>query len=211
MFTIQHPILRLINNRFLIISSMIERYPAIISDYNKQVEKEAKKTAMDNADGDNEVYMSIYNSEIARYDTNDIDVIFNQSMLIMVYAYYESLLFRIAKENGLGINDARPSSIARKYNITLNSEYLEISGYIYKTIRPLRNELCHNNSGTLFSNCKEDEKMRIKELEKLKHICISDDDIYIIDTYFVKDVLNKEYKLLLELANICGYKPLKTI
>ena len=63
MFTTQHPILRLINNRFLIISSMIERYPAIISDYNKQVEKEAKKTAMDNADGDNEVYMSIYNSD----------------------------------------------------------------------------------------------------------------------------------------------------
>jgi hypothetical protein len=190
---------------------MIERYPAIISDYNKQVEKEAKKTAMDNADGDNEVYMSIYNSEIARYNTNDIDVIFNQSMLIMVYAYYESLLFRIAKENGLGRKKARPSVIACKYNSTLKNEYLKISDYIYYTIRPLRNELCHNNNGTLFSNCEKEEKMRIKELEELKYICITDGDIYIRDKDFVKDVLAKEHKLLLELANICGYKTLKNI
>ena len=124
-------------------------------------------------------------------------------MLIMVYSYYESLLCRLAKE--CGIKKECPSAIAEKHNAAVEGEYLEISTFLNEEILPLRNELCHNNNGTLYSR-KRDNENAISELEKGGYVSINSDGICVTDRKFIKQVLDDEHKLLLKLAEICGFK-----
>ena len=112
----------------------------------------------------------------------------------------------MAKECGLNVRtDARPSSIAEKHGNTIEGEYLKISTFLHEKILPLRNELCHNNNGTLYSR-EEDNEKAIAELERKGYISIGNDGISIINRAFIKKVLDDANKLLLKLAEICGYK-----
>lgn len=210
MIAVQHPILREINNQYAFLSSMIERFPQLMKEWITTQEHEVEQLARQEADGDFEVYSSIYASEISRTESCYYEeFLFNQAMLIMVYSYYESFLCRLAKECGLNVKtDARPSLIAKEYNKTIEGEYLKISRFLQETIHPLRNELCHNNNGTLYSK-NEDNERAISELERKGYISIGNDGISIIDRSFIKKVLDGEYKLLLKLAEICGFRTTK--
>jgi hypothetical protein len=95
--------------------------------------------------------------------------------------------------------------IAKEHNKTIEGEFLKISTFLHETILPLRNELCHNNNGTLYSR-EEDNEKAIAELERKGYISMGNDGISIIDRSFIKKVLDGEHKLLLKLAEICGYK-----
>ena len=86
----------------------------------------------------------------------------------------------------------------------MEGEFLEISKYLHKIILPLRNELCHNNNGTLYSREKDNIKA-IAELERKGYVSIGNDGIYIKNREFIKQVLDEENKLLLRLAEICGF------
>lgn len=207
MIAITHPIKQMINNQHGFLSSMLDFYPYLVKDWIEKQKKEVDELANAEANGDYEVYSSIYSSEISRIDScYDEEQLFNQAMLIMVYSYYESILCRLAKECGLNVKkDARPSSIAEKHGNTIEGEYLEISTFLHEKILPLRNELCHNNNGTLYSR-EEDNEKAIAELERKGYISIDNDGISIIDRSFIKKVLEGEHKLLLKLAEICGYK-----
>lgn len=207
MIAITHPIKQLINSQYGFLSSMLDRFPSILSEWIKKQKVEVEQLAREYAEGDYEVYRDTYNSEISRVDPcYDEELLFNQAMLIMVYSYYESILCRLAKECGLDVKtDARPSSIPNKHNGTIEGESLNISTFLHDTILPLRNELCHNNNGTLYSR-EEDNERAIVELEKGGYISISNDGIIVTNREFLKKVLDKEHELLLKLAEICGFK-----
>jgi len=197
----------MINSQYGFLSSMLDRFPSLLNEWIKKQEEDVEQLAREYAEGDYEVYRDMYNSEISRVDScYDEELLFNQAMLIMVYSYYESILCRLAKECGLDVKtDARPSSIANKHNGTIEGEFLKISTFLHDTILPLRNELCHNNYGTLYSR-EEDNERAIAELEKGGYISISNDGIIVTNREFLKKVLDKEHELLLKLAEICGFK-----
>ncbi len=207
MIAITHPIKQLINSQYDFLSSMLDFYPYLVNDWIEKQKKEVEEIAREYAEGDNEVYWDIYNSEISRIDScYDEEQLFNQAMLIMIYSYYESFLCRLAKECGLNVKtDARPSLIAKAHNTTIEGECLKISTFLHEKILPLRNELCHNNNGTLYSR-EEDNERTIAELERKGYISIGDDGISFIDRSFIKKVLDGENKLLIKLAEISGYK-----
>jgi hypothetical protein len=66
--------------------------------------------------------------------------------------------------------------------------------------------LCHNNSGTLFEKNKERAEASINFLLQKKYISVYEGRITSINRDFIKKVLDGEHKLLLKLAEICGYK-----
>lgn len=207
MIAITHPIKQMINRQHGFLSSMLEFYPHHMYEWIEKQKKEVENLAREIAKGDDEVYWDTYNNEISRIDScYDEEQLFNQAMLIMVYSYYESFLCRLAKECGLNVQkEARPSAIANAHNDTIDGDFSKISTFLRETILPLRNELCHNNNGTLYSR-EENNESAITELERKGYISMGNDGISIIDRTFIKKVLDGEHKLLLKLAEICGYK-----
>lgn len=208
MISIPHPIRLLITKQYSFLYSMLYKFPFLHAKWIEEQEKDAKKLANRESNGDFEIYQSIYKSEMSKFEScTDEEQLFYQGTFIMVYSYYESILMRISKEEGL--KSSRPSDIAGKYGVKLDYEYIEISEYIRNTILPLRNQLCHNNNGTLFTrnkDHKENEKLNIQKLIDYNSIEIEDGVIYIKDSRFIQETLYKEYRLLIKLADICNYK-----
>jgi len=205
MIAITHPIKQMINSQYGFLSSMLDRFPSLLEEWIEKQKKEVEQLAKEYAEGDDEVYRDTYSSEISRIDPcYDEELLFNQAMLIMVYSYYESMLRRLAKE--CNAKEEWPSAIAAKYNVTIDGEYLKIATFLHNTTLPLRNQLCHNNNGTLYARRKDDEIENINKLIQKKYISEDDGRIYITNRNFVKQVLDGEHKLLLKLAEICGFK-----
>lgn len=206
MIAITHPIKQMINSQYGFLLSMLDRFPSLLDEWIEKQKEEVEQLAKEYAEGDYEVYRDTYNLEISRiYPCYEEELLFNQSMLIMVYSYYESFLCRLAKESGLNVKtDARPSSIAKAHNGTIEEEFLKISTFLHEKILPLRNELCHNNNGTLYSR-EEKNESAIAELDRKGYISMGNDGISFIDRKFIKQVLDGENKLLLKLAEICGF------
>ncbi len=195
----------MIDSQYGFLSSMLDRFPSLLDEWTEKQKEEVDQLAKEYAEGDDEVYRDTYNSEISRIDScYDEELLFNQAMLIIVYSYYESVLNRLAKE--CGTSGVRPSAIAAKYNVTLKGVSLKIATFLHKTILPLRNQLCHNNNGTLYERSKKEDIKNIHQLIQKKYITIDDEKIYITNREFVKLVLDCEHKLLLKLAKICGFK-----
>lgn len=211
MFSIQHPIRRMIYSQYQFLKSMIDTFPQLLNEWVETQRQEVDSLSKVCAQGDYDVYRTIYNSEISRIDNCvDEELLFNQAMLIMVYSFYESFLNRISKEINLDVSNAMPSKIACKNEVVLDDYYKDISSFLFHVIRPIRNQLCHNNSGTLFSReDKETDIVKIKDLHRHNHIQIEDGVIYIVDKSFIHDILDQEFKLLVKLSDICGFKTIK--
>ena len=187
---------------------MLDRFPSLLDEWIKKQEEDVEQLSGEIAEGDYEIYRDTNNSEISRINPCYAEEqLFNQAMLIMVYSYYESSLLRLATE--IHENEAKPSVIAKHFGKNLDDDMLKISNYLHKTILPLRNQLCHNNQGTLFArntNRKEEQIENMAKLVERKFITIDDGRIVSIDRTFIKKILDGEHKLLLKLAEICGFK-----
>lgn len=198
----------LIINQYSFLSSILYKFPYLHTIWIEAQTSDAKALANSESNGEHEVYQSIYQSEMSKFESCfDEELLFNQAMPIMAYSYYESILMRIAKEETL--KSSRPSEIAGKHEVISDYEYVEISEYLHNTILPLRNQLCHNNNGTLFERNKDnkkDEKLNMQKLVECNNIEIEDGIIYIKDLHFIQETLDKEYRLLIKLTDIFGYK-----
>lgn len=200
----RHPIRALIDDNYRLLTALITGYPSIVENWISEQEKEVEKFAEDFSEGDPDICLPTYQSQIQRvYNSVEEFALFDQSMLIMVYSYYESMIYKLSKE--IGANN-RPSAIAEKKGMTLDKDSLQIANFLHETIRPLRNELCHNNNGTLFSKADKEEKEKIIELAKSKIIRVDNVQIILLERSFISMTLEKEYKLLCVLADICGFK-----
>ncbi len=205
MIALTHPIKQMINNQYEFLSSMLDRFPSLLNEWIKKQEEEVERLAREYAEGDYDVYRDTYNSEISRVDPcYDEELLFNQAMLIMVYSYYESTVVRLSKE--AQVDSPRPSLIANKFDATLDDDLIRISEFIFYKVEPLRDQLCHNNSGTLFEKNKEKAEACINFLLQKKYISVDEGRITSINRDFIKKVLDGEHRLLLKLAEICGFK-----
>lgn len=205
MIALTHPIKQMINSQHGFLSSMLERFPNLLDEWIEKQKKDVEELASEYAEGDAEVYRDTYNSEMKRIDPcYGEELLFNQAMLIMVYSYYEATLLRLSKESH--VHSLRPIIIANKFNAFLDDELIRISDFIYNKVEPLRDQLCHNNSGTLFEKNKERAEACINYLSQKKYISVDEGRITFIDRAFIKKVLDGEHRLLLYLAEICGFK-----
>lgn len=202
-----HPIKQIIDSQYGFLGSMLDRFPTLLDEWIKKQEGEMKQLAEDVAEGNYDIYCSVYRSEILRIESCYVEEeLFNFAMLIMVYSYYEASLLKLAREVKIQEKSVKPSDIAQHFGKNLEKEMLNISDFLYNKIRTLRNQLCHNNQGTLFARNKEEEVNNIKELEEERYLTIYDGRIASLDRTFIKKVLDDEHKLLLRLAEICDFK-----
>ena len=133
----------------------------------------------------------------------------------MVYSYYEGIINKMAAD--AEVKDIRPSSICEKYGKELSEESKKKAVFLYDIILPLRNHLCHNDSGTK----DRDYEKTVKALMYLfKNGCINMDfqinsegkvtletcSVFGINEDFILDVLDKEHDILIELSGKSGYK-----
>lgn len=214
MITIPHPVNRKIST-YSHLYALITNYHEHIESWRNKVLKEIELKAQELSEGDKEIEECIYSQESSGiYDQTEFEeLLFNKSMLIMVYSYYESILHKMAIDVGLGKDDERPSLICQKMGAQLSTISREKTDFIWNKVHYLRNHLCHNDSVTKGDNDANTEKALIwlqqnKCIDMIRH---QDDkldgfEVYYISKEFILDVLNKEHDILVELSKVIGYK-----
>ncbi len=204
MISVRHPIKARIEDQSSFLFILLEKFPFLIDEWEKRCLDDFRKTSKDISNEDTEIGIDCYNQMVESLGDKENECnIFYQSMLIMVCSYYESILIRILKEESL--KNIKPTEIIKKLrevkNIRLSEECLEKMKYLDDYIRPLRNQLCHNNNGTP------------KNVEILKKIAKTNDNVNFEDGEIritQKDIVVKSldmaYYILSELSEKLGYK-----
>lgn len=186
---------------------MLNTFPSMLHEWERKQFDCIKQLAAKEAEDDAEVYLSIVGNESMKFGIcAEEEHLFYEAMIIMIYSYYVSALTLL--KNISGAKQSWPSNIAQACNNSLNKQYKDIAEYLYKTIRPLRNELCHNNEANIFCECEEEEKQNILKLESQNVIeIIMGHSIIVRDRDFVINTLDSTHLLLKALLNMCESKP----
>lgn len=215
MIAIQHPVNRQIF-QYYYLKSLIERYQDYVKEWLNKTIKDIKDNTIAFSEGDNEIEASMYSQESnAIYEITDSeDLLFYKAMLIMVYSYYEGIINKMAEDAG---TQGRPSLICGKYGKVLSKESTDKVAFLFDYILPLRNHLCHNDSGTKDKDYEKAVKA-LKYLDDSRYIemdyqmdsegqvVLEKCSIYYIKKDFIIDVLDMEHDILIELSEIAGYK-----
>lgn len=198
-YTIRDPLLVKIQDRKTFIERLIVDYPYFVDKWQIEQDEIFKQEASDYADGDKEVEYSILSQlEYAFDDIEDLKNTFYQSMLLIVYSYYESIITLIDK-------DARPNSIVSNIcvpnGIVLSKESIDNISFISDDVSIIRNNVCHNNAGTPRN---PDKVKRI--VDNYSDLAFEDGVVSINGDNFLRELLDREYFVLSELADKLGYK-----
>lgn len=198
-FTIRDPLLVKIQDRKTFIERLIGDYPYFVDKWQIEQNEIFKQEASDYADGDKEVEYSILSQlECSFDDIEGLKNTFYQSMLLIVYSYYESIITLIDK-------DARPNSIVSNIcipnGIVLSQESIDNISFISEDVSIIRNNVCHNNAGTPRN---PDKVKRI--VDNYSDLAFEDGVVSINGDIFLRELLDREYFVLSELADKLGYK-----
>lgn len=207
MISVRHPIRARIEDQSSFLFILLEKFPFLIEEWEKRCLDDFRKASKDISDEDTEIEIDCYNQMAESLGDKENECnIFYQSIMIMVCSYYESILIRILKEEGL--KNIKPAEIIKELckvkNIQLSEECLEKMQYLDDYIRPLRNQLCHNNNGT-----PKNVKILKKIAETNDDVNFEDGEIRIIQKDFVAKSLNRVYSVLSELSDKLDYKTCK--
>ena len=203
MFAVSHPLLVVIRERKIFLESMINNFPSIKSFINTRVHNEALLMAEEIADGENEIKQDVQNQIVNAFEySNDLDNLFYQAMLIMVYSYYDGAVERMCKENGMkDTKGDRISKLCTLKGIELSDKTTKHKNFIFENLKSLRHDIVHNNVGTL--NYSETISSLMSVYPEIKQ---EDGCVIFTGSKFILDVLNKEYEVLYELCQKLGYK-----
>lgn len=197
--TIRNEILAKIEDRASFLEYLIKEYPRLLEEWTEKTDKEFEKEAKEEADGDYEVYSSIYNSFLSAFDDiENREDMFYKAMLLMTYSYYEGALSYFCKNKQ---KDDLVDIICKTNHFELSEQARDAKSSLQSDIRIVRNQLTHNNiqakgnKETLNRICKEWTEIHISNGE----ITITGDD-------FILDALKKETLILKELCEKLGYK-----
>lgn len=198
-YTIRDPLLVKIQDRKTFIERLIVDYPYFVDKWQIEQDEILKQEASDYADGDKEVEYSILSQlEYAFDDIEDLKNTFYQSMLLIVYSYYESIITLIDK-------DARPNSIVSNIcvpnGIVLSKESIDNISFISDDVSIIRNNVCHNNAGTP----RNPDKVK-GIVDNYSDLAFEDGVVSINGDSFLRELLDREYFVLSELADKLGYK-----
>lgn len=198
-FTIRNEKLAEVEDRASFLEHLIEEYPRLLKEWTEKTDKAFQQDAEQFADGDIDLYFSIYSSMQTAFDDNEYrEDLFYQAMLIMTYSYYESFICSLSRKTK---TNTLIDAICKSNNIELSKEAKEAINNINSNIRIVRNQLVHNNMGT---PQRVDDLMRIsKEWEDVHFM---KDEISVSGPHFILDSLKKEEMVLKELCVKLGFK-----
>ena len=207
-FSIIHPTRREIDNQYYFIKTMIESYPSFMKDWLSREDEKYKMIARENAEGDSDVYHIIYNNLLygkdVFYETNNY---FYQAVFLAGYSYYESWLNKIGRSNKISNENIGVRELKENCGFDLCNEIQNKVNYLFKTVKPFRNLIAHNNNGTL----REEQKEVLNDIrQKYEHIDECDGIVTFNDDEFILDVLKMEHEILLEICNKLGYNTFVT-
>lgn len=201
MFAIRHYLTAILQDRKGYIESMINDFPSMKKQWEEKIEKNITDYAVECAENDYDEKYSIKSQLLNAYEANrDFDNIFYQSMLAIAYSYYDSFIERLYKENNITLKKKEENKLlyfCKKMNISLSKEATTYEKYINRYVRRLRNDIIHNNTGTL--------KYKINKND-YPEIDIDNGIITINGSKFILDALEKEYFVLYEISQKLGYK-----
>lgn len=215
MIAIQHPVNRQIF-QYYYLKSLIESYQSYVNEWINKSLNNIKEDAIAFSEGEKEIEDSMYSQGAdAIYEQTDSEnLLFYKAMLIIVYSYYEGIIKKMAEDAG---TQGRPSIICGNYGKVLSKESTDKVAFLFDYILPLRNHLCHNDSGTK----DKDYEKAVKALKYLNdsgyiemnyqtdsegQVVLEKCSIYYIKKDFIIDVLDMEHDILIELSEIAGYK-----
>ena len=201
--SIIHPIRREIDSQYYYIKTMINTYPSFMNDWLSKEEEKNKKIAKEYADGDAEVfsttYLNLCSGMDVFYETTNH---FYQAVFLVTYSYYESWLNRFGKEVEVKKENVGVKELKKELKFTIDKDIQEMVNYLYHIVRPFRNLIAHNNSGT----SKAEQKNALMTLRsKYEDIEEYDSCVRVNGNKFINDVLEMEYKVLLEICYKLGY------
>lgn len=197
--TLRNPLVAKIMDRKEFLAQLLDEYPMLIERWHAEQDERFKAEAKEVADGDEDIEKTVLSQlETAFDDIEGKKDMFYQSMFLMAYSYYESILTVMNK-------DARPNNVesimCAPNGIVLSQESINNINYISNVISLIRNNVCHNNAGTT-RNAKKVNGI----IAKCSDVVFENDIITFTGDSFIRDVLEKEYSILTELANKMGYK-----
>ena len=215
MFAIPNPIVLKIH-QYYFLESLLRDFPSMLKDWQSKEIQLIRKDAQVASEGDDIIEENIYSqySSCIYEQTDYEEQLFSQAIFMMVFAYYEGIVHKIAIDCGA---QDRPSAICQKKGKTLSMDAVAASETIYREARILRNYLCHNNAGT---ESESEAKETLKVLEKLEargsikmeivrgddgQVLIGQSQFYSVNTHYTLEILKKEHLVLRELAVVCGY------
>lgn len=195
-FTIKDPLLSKIETNYHFINSLITEFPHFLSNWEKETDEKFQEEAEKAADGDSDVYQSILSNLRRAFDDNsEKESVFNKAMVVITYAFYENILNEILQTDRVDKVDA----ICAVNNISLSDEAIAAKDFIANKIRELRNHIVHKE----YSNA--NRKIKTDICREYPEITVEDGGIYINGGKFTQDSLEKEFKVLYELAEKLGH------
>lgn len=209
MFSVRHPLKARIEDQASFLEVMLERFPFLLDEWKGKQLDLFRKLAKEISNDDIGIEMEQYNQMANSLDNVEFERnIFYQAMMVMVCSYYESILIRIFKEEALKkISPIKIiETLCKVKDIELSDECWKKVRFLDNYIRPLRNQLCHNNNGT-----PKNEDV-LKEIAKTyRGVIFEEGEIRISERNIVEDVLNTAHEILSELSEKLSYKTQKTM
>lgn len=182
------------------IETLLNFHPAQLDNWLQEQEREFRCVAKECADGDKEIEYSAMSCQQTMLDPfEDGKYIFYNSMLLIVYSYYECMTNHIAKISGAAFLYAKDtvSNICEINSITFPDHICADVKYIEQYVKILRNHIAHNNDGT--TNAKaEDDLNNLVSLEP--DIELYDGQVQIKGISFICRILKMEYDILMYIA-----------
>lgn len=206
-FATRDDFLALIEDRGRFIERIFDLYPQLFEDWKKEQITLFQQEAKNYAQGDKEVEMSIFSSLSASIDdTLDFSNLFYQALLLLSYAHYESTITALATELVIKLpHKTLVNSICKFKNHTLSQKSKQALEFIENTLKPLRNNICHNNSGTLRNQDKIKGIASRTNSISLNNI-FDKETISITSPELIEEALKHIHILLKELCDITGHR-----
>lgn len=204
MFAIRHEMRIKIDDQKQFLGFMLATYPGMVEQWENSMVEKFKQEAKEAAAGDSDIEHD-YFSQCCRCldDTGMCIPLFYNTMLVMAYSYYESMLGRILdyevknkKDNAEKILD----SICKLRDIELSKARKADVAFMRNTVRILRNQICHNNNGT---PTEDDELKKIAQANE--GVEYNGGEVYVNESV-ARKALEAAYGVLSELAEKLGYK-----
>ena len=201
-----HPIKARIYQQSIVIEHLITDYPSMRKMWTDNIAMQLRQDAKSIADGDLEIEREEYSKMLDCFlSSREYDCVFYNSMLILVYAFYEDILTAIYANEGYLVpgNSPQIKDLIKRKGFSLSVETQANVDYLYNKVRILRNAITHN---TWNNNIKSENKDVITKLASLHNGIICDSEsLYICKQDCLLCFLEKEKSVLLELVDKLGY------
>lgn len=204
MFAIRHEMKIKIDDQKQFLDFMLATYPGMVEQWENSMVEKFKQEAKEAAAGDSDIEHDYFSQCCRCLDDMGMCIpLFYNTMLVMAYSYYESMLGRILdykyKTKSKGAKNIL-DCIFKLSSIDLSQARQGDVVFMYDTVRVLRNQICHNNNGT---PTEDDELKKIAQANE--GVEYNGGEVYVNESV-ARKALEAAYGVLSELAEKLGYK-----